>query len=107
MSKIAMPVNFNEPISFTQRLCEDLEYSHVLDRAAVTEDRATRLALVTAFAMSPFATGVSFRTGKPFNPLLAETFELDRTAEQGWRAVVEQVGTGTMMHFFFEKTRGH
>jgi len=86
-----MPVNFNEPISFTQRLCEDLEYSHVLDRAAVTEDRATRLALVTAFAMSPFATGVSFRTGKPFNPLLAETFELDRTAEQGWRAVVEQV----------------
>jgi hypothetical protein len=34
LSRIAMPVQFNEPVSFTQRLVEDLEYSSVLDQAA-------------------------------------------------------------------------
>jgi len=57
----------------------------------LSDDPLTRIALVTAFAVSPFSTGVSFRTNKPFNPLLGETFELDRMVEQGWRAVVEQV----------------
>jgi hypothetical protein len=29
-----MPVCFNEPLSFTQRLAEDLEYAQLLDAAA-------------------------------------------------------------------------
>lgn len=33
LSKIPMPVNFSEPISFTQRLAEDCEYYTVLDAA--------------------------------------------------------------------------
>lgn len=34
LSKIPMPVNFNEPLSMLQRLAEDYEYSEVLDEAA-------------------------------------------------------------------------
>jgi hypothetical protein len=53
-------------------------------------DSAERLAWVSAFTMSGFASVVS-RTGKPFNPLLGETFELDCMHDRGWRAVLEQV----------------
>jgi len=31
------------------------------------------------------------RTGKPFNPLLGETFECDRLDDLGWRCFNEQV----------------
>ena len=31
------------------------------------------------------------RTGKPFNPLLGETFECDRMDDLGWRCLNEQV----------------
>eukprot|EP00040_Diaphanoeca_grandis_P006538 m.37813 g.37813 ORF g.37813 m.37813 type:complete len:707 (+) comp17763_c0_seq1:135-2255(+) len=91
LSKIAMPVNFNEPLSFVQRLCEDLEYSHLLDSAAKCSSPLKRMAYVAAFTASAFASGAGKRTGKPFNPLLGETYELDRRAELGWRVVVEQV----------------
>eukprot|EP00039_Didymoeca_costata_P006210 m.88312 g.88312 ORF g.88312 m.88312 type:complete len:748 (+) comp13159_c0_seq2:213-2456(+) len=91
LSKISMPVNFNEPLSFTQRLCEDMEYSDLLDKAASSDNPLVRLAYVAAFSASAFASGASNRTGKPFNPLLGETYELDRRQEQGYRAVVEQV----------------
>jgi hypothetical protein len=92
LSRIAMPVNFNEPISFAQRLCEDLEYSELLHRAASCTTSAERMVWVAAFTASGFATQAKKRTGKPFNPLLGETYELDRRAESGWRAVTEQVG---------------
>lgn len=91
LSRIAMPVNFNEPLSFVQRLCEDLEYSHLLDAAARCETPMERLVYVAVFTASAYASGANKRTGKPFNPLLGETFELDRRAESGWKTVVEQV----------------
>lgn len=31
------------------------------------------------------------RTAKPFNPLLGETYECDRSDDMGWRCVTEQV----------------
>lgn len=34
LSKIPMPVNFNEPLSMLQRLTEDYEYAEILDIAA-------------------------------------------------------------------------
>lgn len=40
--------------------------------------------------VSSFASG-TVRTGKPFNPLLGETYELDRMASLGCRVVLEQV----------------
>ena len=34
LSKIAVPVYFNEPLSFLQKFSEDLEYFELLDKAA-------------------------------------------------------------------------
>lgn len=48
------------------------------------------MAYVAAFTISSYATTAN-RTGKPFNPLLGETYECDRTDDLGWRAISEQV----------------
>ncbi|XP_076150782.1 oxysterol-binding protein 1 isoform X4 [Alosa pseudoharengus] len=90
LSKIPMPVNFNEPISMLQRLSEDLEYSELLDKAAKCQSSLEQLCYVAAFTVSSYSTTVH-RTGKPFNPLLGETFELDRRHESGFRSLCEQV----------------
>ncbi|XP_069989965.1 oxysterol-binding protein 1 isoform X14 [Penaeus vannamei] len=90
LSKIPMPVNFSEPLSFLQRLTEDFEYSDILDRAVQIEDSCEQLSLVAAFTVSSYAT-TAVRTAKPFNPLLGETYECDRTDDLGWRALNEQV----------------
>ncbi|XP_017566671.1 oxysterol-binding protein 2-like isoform X4 [Pygocentrus nattereri] len=90
LSKIPMPVNFNEPLSMLQRLTEDLEYSELLDKAARCENSLEQMCLVAAFSVSSYSTTVH-RTAKPFNPLLGETYELDRLEEFGYRSLCEQV----------------
>ncbi|CAN9504905.1 unnamed protein product [Ophioblennius macclurei] len=90
LSKIPMPVNFNEPLSMLQRLSEDLEYSELLDRAAQCDSSLEQMCLVAAFSVSSYSTTVH-RTAKPFNPLLGETYELDRLDEYGYRSISEQV----------------
>uniref|UniRef100_A0AAR5P8P0 PH domain-containing protein n=1 Tax=Dendroctonus ponderosae TaxID=77166 RepID=A0AAR5P8P0_DENPD len=90
LSKIPMPVNFNEPLSMLQRLTEDYEYADILDKAAKCTDPCEQLAYVAAYTISSYAT-TSNRTGKPFNPLLGETYECDRTDDLGWRCFSEQV----------------
>lgn len=90
LSKIPMPVNFNEPLSMLQRLTEDYEYTDLLDKAAACQDPCEQLAYVAAFTISSYST-TSNRTGKPFNPLLGETYECDRTDDLGWRCLAEQV----------------
>lgn len=90
LSKIPMPVNFNEPLSFLQRLTEDFEYSEILDTASTFDDPCEQLVHIAAFTVSAFAT-TTVRTAKPFNPLLGETYECDRTDDKGWRSIAEQV----------------
>ncbi|XP_008297499.1 oxysterol-binding protein 1 isoform X5 [Stegastes partitus] len=90
LSKIPMPVNFNEPLSMLQRLSEDLEYYELLDKAAKCQNSLEQMCYVAAFTVSSYSTTVH-RTGKPFNPLLGETFELDRLRECGYRSLCEQV----------------
>lgn len=90
LSKIPMPVNFSEPLSMLQRLTEDYEYADILDVAAKCNDACEQLAYVAAFTISSYST-TSSRTGKPFNPLLGETYECDRRDDLGWRAFSEQV----------------
>eukprot|EP00871_Galdieria_phlegrea_P000234 jgi/Galph1/1210/GphlegSOOS_G5951.1 len=89
LSKISMPVTFNEPISFLQRMAEDIEYSELLDKAVTLEDEFDRLLHISALAVSHYSSTVG-RTGKPFNPLLGETFELF-LPEKNMRFVSEQV----------------
>ncbi|XP_055730584.1 oxysterol-binding protein 2-like [Salvelinus fontinalis] len=90
LSKIPMPVNFNEPLSMLQRLTEDLEYSDLLDRASRCESSLEQMCLVAAFSVSSYSTTIH-RTAKPFNPLLGETYELDRLDDLGYRSICEQV----------------
>lgn len=89
LTKIPVPVNFSEPLSMIQRLTEDFEYSAILDRAASASDSCEQLAYVAAFTVSSYST-TAIRVGKPFNPLLGETFEYDRE-DLGFRCVSEQV----------------
>ncbi|XP_007437716.1 oxysterol-binding protein 2-like, partial [Python bivittatus] len=90
LSKIPMPVNFNEPLSMLQRLTEDLEYHELLDKAVKCESSIEQMCFVAAFSVSSYSTTVQ-RTAKPFNPLLGETYELDRLEELGFRSLCEQV----------------
>ncbi|RXG70225.1 Oxysterol-binding protein-related protein 1 [Armadillidium vulgare] len=77
LSKITMPIVFNEPLSFLQRMSEYMEYAWLLDKADAATDPVQRMQYVTAFALSGLASNWE-RLGKPFNPLLGETFELQR-----------------------------
>lgn len=43
LSKVAMPVQLNEPLNTLQRLCEELEYSDLLDTANQTQDPYQRM----------------------------------------------------------------
>ncbi|XP_077519316.1 oxysterol-binding protein-related protein 1-like [Amblyomma americanum] len=89
LSKITMPVVFNEPLSFLQRISENMEYSELLVQADEAADPIDRIELVTAFAVSALSSNLE-RLSKPFNPLLGETYELVRD-DVGFRMVCEQV----------------
>ena len=89
LSRIPLPVNFNEPLSMLQRTVEDMEYASLLQRASAIPDSLVRIQCVAAFAISPYAA-TDGRTSKPFNPLLGETFEYTNR-EFGYRVLCEQV----------------
>ncbi|KAL3270964.1 hypothetical protein HHI36_021467 [Cryptolaemus montrouzieri] len=90
LSKIPMPVNFSEPLSMLQRLTEDYEYADILDVAAKCSDPCEQLAYLAAFTISAYST-TAIRAAKPFNPMLGETYEFDRTEDLGWKVINEQV----------------
>lgn len=88
LTKISLPVYFNEPLSMTQRVVESTEYcDDLLEKASLENDSLIRMAYVSAFMMSRFCTAVT-RLQKPFNPLLGETYEL---VTNKFRLITEQV----------------
>ncbi|XP_038124407.1 oxysterol-binding protein-related protein 1 isoform X3 [Cyprinodon tularosa] len=89
LSKITMPVIFNEPLSFLQRLTEYMEHTYLIHQANAASESIERMKCVAAFAVSAVASQWE-RTGKPFNPLLGETYELVRD-DLGFRLISEQV----------------
>ena len=89
MTKMTLPVSFNEPTSLLQRVTEDMEYTDLLDTAADRADSTERLVYVAAFAASEYASTIG-RVAKPFNPLLGETYEYVRP-DKGYRFFIEQV----------------
>lgn len=70
-----------EPISISWRM-QRLAWQHLLTKAVLG-----RLAWIAGFCLGPF--GSNERTWKPFNPILGETFEVDRP--NGVRFLAEQV----------------
>ncbi|KFZ47791.1 Oxysterol-binding protein-related protein 3, partial [Antrostomus carolinensis] len=90
LSKVAMPVELNEPLNTLQRLCEELEYSELLDKAAHTSDPFERMVYIAAFAVSAYASSYYRAGSKPFNPVLGETYECIRE-DKGFQFFAEQV----------------
>lgn len=92
LSRVCLPVYFNEPISSLQKCFEDLEYSYLLDQAyeyGKSGNSLLRALYVAAFAVSGYAS-TEGRHCKPFNPLLGETYEAD-FPEKGIRFFSEKV----------------
>ena len=77
-------------LSPIQVLCEELEYSELLDKATEVDDPFMRLVYVTAFAVSSYSSTFTRAGTKPFNPLLGETFECVRD-DKGFKFVAEKV----------------
>ncbi|OXB56211.1 hypothetical protein ASZ78_016580, partial [Callipepla squamata] len=89
LSKVAMPVELNEPLNTLQRLCEELEYSELLDKAAHTPNPFERMVYIAAFAVSAYASSYYRAGSKPFNPVLGETYECIRE-DKGFQFFAEQ-----------------
>lgn len=92
LTRVCLPVYFNEPISSLQKCCEDMEYSYLLDQAYEQGKQGNslqRILNVAAFAVSGYASSEG-RHCKPFNPLLGETYEAD-FPEKGIRFFSEKV----------------
>jgi hypothetical protein len=87
LSRVALPVYLNEPLSFIQRFSEDLAYSEIILNAVQAKDSVLRMAYACCFVVSTYCTSL-YRTMKPFNPLLGETFSLETS---GFRLIAEQV----------------
>uniref|UniRef100_A0A8C5R7N3 Oxysterol-binding protein n=1 Tax=Leptobrachium leishanense TaxID=445787 RepID=A0A8C5R7N3_9ANUR len=101
LSKITMPIVFNEPLSFLQRITEYMEHTYLINQACSCTDPVKRMQAVAAFAVSAVASQWE-RTGKPFNPLLGETYELIRD-DLGFRFVSEQVSHHPPVSAFYSE----
>ncbi|XP_042431636.1 oxysterol-binding protein-related protein 1B-like isoform X1 [Zingiber officinale] len=98
LSKVCLPVYFNEPLSSLQKCFEDLEYSYLLDQAyeyGKKGDSLMRILNVAAFAASGYSS-CDGRVCKPFNPLLGETYEAE-FPEKGVRFISEKVSHHPML----------
>ncbi|XP_019066612.1 oxysterol-binding protein-related protein 1C-like isoform X2 [Solanum lycopersicum] len=98
LTKVCLPVYFNEPLSSLQKSFEDLEYSYLLDRASEwgrRGDNLMRILNVAAFAVSAYAS-TEGRICKPFNPLLGETYEAEYP-DKGLRFFSEKVSHHPMI----------
>ncbi|KAM7253323.1 hypothetical protein ACFE04_025941 [Oxalis oulophora] len=98
LTKVCLPVYFNEPLSSLQKCFEDLEYSYLLDRAYEWGKQGNglmRILNVAAFAVSGYAS-TDGRICKPFNPLLGETYEADYP-DKGLRFFSEKVSHHPMI----------
>eukprot|EP01103_Thecamoeba_quadrilineata_P010239 TRINITY_DN214_c0_g1_i1.p1 TRINITY_DN214_c0_g1~~TRINITY_DN214_c0_g1_i1.p1 ORF type:complete len:807 (-),score=176.14 TRINITY_DN214_c0_g1_i1:77-2497(-) len=89
ITKITLPVILCEPLSFLQRFAEEFQYANLLESAAAASEPELKLLYVCAWATSAYST-TDERIGKPFNPVLGETYELvDRDGK--FRFLSEQV----------------
>ena len=72
-----MPAAWCEPLSLLQRMSETITYADLLNKASECSDPAQRLEYIAGFAVSTIASSFA-RFSKPFNPLLGETYEINR-----------------------------
>jgi hypothetical protein len=87
LSRVSMPVYFNEPLSIVQKCGETVEYHDLLHKAVLESDPQMRLALVTVY-LAARPSSLPGRLQKPFNSLLGETYEL---ITEDYKCMVEQI----------------
>lgn len=51
LARVSMPAALNEPVNLLQRLCEELEYSELLDVASNMQDPYQRMVRLTGPAV--------------------------------------------------------
>lgn len=92
LSKITMPVVFNEPLTMLQRAAEGIQYGRLIKMADESDDPVERMELVCAFIIASISCNCH-RIIKPFNPLLYETFEFNHQLDDGThiRSIAQQV----------------
>ncbi|KAK9927519.1 hypothetical protein M0R45_024700 [Rubus argutus] len=100
LTRVCLPVYFNEPISSLQKCCEDMEYSYLLDRAyehgkmGKQSPKGSKCCLHLRFLVMHHRKG---GTVSHSNPLLGETYEADYPIKEsasslkGWVTIVLQV----------------
>lgn len=71
-------------------LCEELEYSELLDKASEVDNPFMRMVYIAAFAVSSYSSTFTRAGTKPFNPLLGETYECVRD-DKGFKFIAEKV----------------
>ena len=76
ISRMSVPVYFNDPTNILQKCATSMEYCDLLDKAMEETESTRRLAYVAAYVITNL-TCIERNVTKPFNPLLGETFELE------------------------------
>ena len=109
LTKISLPVSLNEPMSLLQKHLEIFSYPELFQKMIQPNvDPVSRLEYIGAnYAISQ--SSHCYRFYKPFNPLLAETYEI-RNDEKGFVFVSEQVSHHppiTAMFYMLPNFRGH
>jgi len=87
ISMLSLPIWIFEPTTFLQRMAEPFVYADYLYRCSESEDPLHRLLMLAAFNVS--IVSLTERSGKPFNPILGETFEY--VSPRGFKYLAEQV----------------
>ena len=88
ISKMSVPVYFNQPLSILQACSQPAEFLDILDQAIAEQDPIKRLAYLGCHLAYQHSTIEKFPP-KPFNPLLGETFEFIKPGKYAYLA--EQV----------------
>jgi len=75
LTKFSLPVFINEPLSTLQKGAEMVTFAdHFFSQANLEKDALRRMVYVAGYNSATYCL-IKGRVGKPFNPLLGETFE--------------------------------
>lgn len=72
--KIELPIQYNEPLSMLQKLCERFQYAYLLKKASIDVNKHFQIAYIAGLILGEVSLNIN-RILKPFNPILGETFE--------------------------------
>ena len=82
VTKLTVPITFNEPIGLIQKAAAGMEYNHIIEQAIQVnigsdfDNKCKRMAMLAIYFVT--IPGVCEKSAaKPFNPLLGETFEFE------------------------------